>query len=276
MLPLYSECYATQMPVIKTPKLLIEERRRAILELLEASGRVTVDELSRYFQVSSVTVRDDLQTLSTRGALVRSHGGAVRHLGPSEDYPLKLKQQIHQPAKTRIARAAALLIQASQTVIIDSGTTAHALATELAKRPPRAVTVITHSLDVAAALAACPAISVIMIGGVLRHISHSFVGPQAERMLTELRADHFFLAVDGFDLEHGVSTPDVLEAQVNASMVRISREVTVIADASKFGRCSMSVIADLGCVTRIVTDQTLETRVATGLQRLGIEVVLAV
>jgi DeoR family transcriptional regulator, aga operon transcriptional repressor len=269
------------MKVTKTPrlpnppKLLIEERRRAILELLEASGRVTVDELSRHFQVSTVTVRDDLQTLSSRGALVRSHGGAIPHLSPAQDYPLTIKQQIHQTAKGRIARAAARLIQPSQTVVIDSGTTANALAMELAKHPPQALTVVTHSLDVAASLAVCPAISVIMIGGVLRHISHSFVGPQAERMMMELRADHFFLAVDGFDLENGLSTPDILEAQVNACMVRASREVTVIADASKFGRCSMSVIAGLDRVKRVVTDQRLDPELATELMRRGIHVILA-
>jgi DeoR family transcriptional regulator of aga operon len=261
-------------PVSPT-RLLIEERRRAILELLEARGRVTVEELSRHFQVSAVTVRDDLETLSSRGALVRSHGGAIPHLSPKQDYPLTIKRQIHQPAKSRIARAAARLIQPSQTVIIDSGTTANALAMELAKHPPEALRVVTHSLDVAAALANSPGISVVMIGGVLRHISHSFVGPQAERMLLELRADHFFLAVDGFDLENGLSTPDILEAQVNACMVRVSREVTVIADASKFGRCSMSVIAAVECVKRVVTDQRLDSALAAGLQARGIEVILA-
>jgi DeoR family transcriptional regulator of aga operon len=264
----------TANPVSPT-RLLIEERRRAILELLEARGRVTVEELSRHFQVSAVTVRDDLETLSSRGALVRSHGGAIPHLSPKQDYPLTIKRQIHQPAKSRIARAAARLIQPSQTVIIDSGTTASALAMELAKHPPEALRVVTHSLDVAAALANSPGISVVMIGGVLRHISHSFVGPQAERMLLELRADHFFLAVDGFDLENGLSTPDILEAQVNACMVRVSREVTVIADASKFGRCSMSVIAAVECVKRVVTDQRLDSALAVGLQARGIEVILA-
>jgi DeoR family transcriptional regulator, aga operon transcriptional repressor len=258
----------------RPPKLLIEERRRAILELLESSGRVTVDELARHFQVSTVTVRDDLQTLSSRGALVRSHGGAIPQLSPKQDYPVTIKRQIHQPAKGRIARAAARLIQPFQTVIIDSGTTANALAMELAKHPPQALTVVTHSLDVAATLSPCPAVSVIMIGGVLRHISHSFVGPQAERMLMELRADHFFLAVDGFDLENGLSTPDILEAQVNACMVRVSREVTVIADASKFRRCSMSVIAGLDCVKRVVTDQQLDTELSTQLMRRGIEVIV--
>jgi DeoR/GlpR family transcriptional regulator of sugar metabolism len=257
------------------PKLLIEERRRAILELLKASGRVTVEDLSRRFQVSAVTVRDDLETLSSRGALIRSHGGAIPHLNAKEDYPLTIKRQIHQPAKSRIARAAARLIQPSQTVIIDSGTTASALAMELAKHPPEALRVVTHSLDVAAALANSHGISVVMIGGVLRHISHSFVGPQAERMLLELRADHFFLAVDGFDLENGLSTPDILEAQVNASMVRVSREVTVIADSSKFGRCSMSVIAGIECVKRVVTDQHLDPALAEGLKARGIDVILA-
>ncbi len=258
-----------------TPKLLVEERRRAILDRLGKDGRVKVEDLSHLFSVSTVTVREDLETLAERGLLVRSHGGAIQPLDPVKDYPLPLKKRIHQPEKTRIARKAAQLIGPSQTVILDSGTTATELAVELQRTPPEGLTVITHSLDVAQTLATAPSISVVQLGGVLRHISHSCVGPQAENMLMNLHADHFFLAVDGFDLQAGLSTPDVLEAQLNASMIRVSREVTVIADASKFGRRSMSMIAPLSSVKRVITDEQVEASFVQELRQRGIEVILA-
>jgi DeoR family transcriptional regulator, aga operon transcriptional repressor len=74
-----------------------------------------------------------------------------------------------------------------------------------------------------------------MIGGILRHVSGSCVGPQAEQMLRDLHADHFFLGVEGFDRKPGRPPSDILEAQLNGLMMQIAREVTVIADASKFG-----------------------------------------
>src|SRR2546427_460458 len=104
------------------------------------------------------------------------------------------------------------------------------------------VTVLTHALNVAHELADSD-VSVIMIGGLLRPVSCSFVGPQAETMLKEFHAHRLFLAVDGFDLEIGPTTPDVLEAELNSLMVRVSREINVVADFSKLGRRSVSRIA---------------------------------
>ena len=262
------------MPANDAPRLLIEERRREILRLLEQQGRVTVIDLSKRFQVSAVTVRDDLEALSDAGALVRSYGGAIRPLNTVQDFPLNFKKSVHQAEKGRIAAAAAALIQPHQTIILDSGTTSTLLAEQLKQLNPEALTVITHALDVAWVLADSPGIAVIMIGGVLRHISHSFVGPQAQRMLQDLHADHFFLAVDGFDIEMGLFTPDILEAQLNSQMINVSREVTVIADSSKFGRRSVSRIDELRRVHRFITDDRLRGSAAEEMRKAGVEVML--
>jgi DeoR family transcriptional regulator of aga operon len=84
-----------------------------------------------------------------------------------------------------------------------------------------------------------------MLGGLMRHVSGSFVGPQAERAIQELHADHFFLGVDGIDPEMGLSTPDLLEAQLNAAMIKVAQDVSVVADASKIGR--RSFVSDWQC-----------------------------
>ena len=94
-------------------------------------------------------------------------------------------------------------------------------------------------------LANLPHVRLIMIGGMLRQMSYSLAGPPAEQTLRGLHADRLFLGVDGLDPEIGLMTPDVLEAQLNAVMIQVSREVVVVADASKFQRRSLSVIAKL-------------------------------
>jgi DeoR family transcriptional regulator of aga operon len=111
-----------------------------------------------------------------------------------------------------------------------------------------------------------------MIGGLMRHVSGSFVGPQAERSIRELHADHFFLGVDGLDLESGLSTPDLLEAQLNALMMQRSQETTVIADASKFGRRSLSVIGPINSVRRIITDNRIQPELLERIRQTGVEV----
>ena len=130
----------------------------------------------------------------------------------------------------------------NETVMLDSGTTTAEVTRHIKFLKLKSLTVITNALNIAMELANLPHVRVIMIGGILRHMSYSLVGPHAEQTLRGLNADRLFLGVDGLDPEIGLSTPDVLEAQLNAMMIRVSREVIVVADSSKFERRSLSVI----------------------------------
>jgi DeoR/GlpR family transcriptional regulator of sugar metabolism len=137
----------------------------------------------------------------------------------------------------------------------------------------QSLTVITNALNIAVELADSPGISLIMIGGLLRPVSCSFVGPQAEAMMNEFHADRLFLAVDGFDLENGPSTPDVLEAQLNNVMIRSAREVNVVTDFSKLGRRSVSRIGPFERVRRLITDSHATSEFTEELRKKGIEVI---
>jgi DeoR family transcriptional regulator, aga operon transcriptional repressor len=256
-------------------RLLSEQRRRKILDLIEQKNQVTVRDLVDKFSISAVTARADLDALSSQGMIVRSHGGAVRQVEPSQEYPLRLKKMLNHAEKVRIGRAAAELIQNNETVILDSGTTTAEIARHLKARRLQSVNVITHALNIAYELMDAPDISVTMIGGLLRPVSCSFVGPQAEAMLKEVHADRLFLAVDGFDLEIGPSTPDVLEAQLNGLMMRVSKEVNVVADFSKLGRRSVSRIGSLSQIHRLLTDNGAPTDFIDSLRLQKIEVITA-
>jgi DeoR family transcriptional regulator, aga operon transcriptional repressor len=263
-------------PVVAGKKnaMLTEERRQKILETITQNGRITIEDIVGKFKVSAVTARTDLDVLAKRGELLRSHGGAVRQLNPGVDYPLRFKETLHHAEKVRIAHAAVELLKPQQTIILDSGTTTAQIARQIKAARIRPLTVITHALNVAYELAECEGVSLIMVGGLLRRASSSFVGPQAERMLQDLHADHLFLAVDGLDPESGLSTPDILEAQLNTVMMRISDETTVVADASKFGRRSLSVIGRVECARRIITDQRISGDVVSTLRAKGVEVTI--
>ncbi|HEX4167464.1 MAG TPA: DeoR/GlpR family DNA-binding transcription regulator [Bryobacteraceae bacterium] len=255
-----------------TPRftLLADERRREILLLLRKDGRVSVEDLVRRFQVSAVTLRADLGQLASQGVLERSYGGALLPQEGAEDFPLSVKSSIHHAEKVRIGRAAARLIKADQTIILDSGTTSLEVARALKRSATKPLTIITHALNVAQELTSVPSVSVIMIGGLMRHVSGSFVGPQAERAIRELHAHHLFLGVDGLDPETGLSTPDLLEAQLNALMLQVADETTVIADSSKLGRRSLSIIAPVRTVQRLITDRQAPENILSSISRLGV------
>jgi len=121
-------------------------------------------------------------------------------------------------------------------------------------------------------LSSSPELSVVMLGGILRPMSFSLVGPQAEQTLRDLNADQLFLGVDALDPELGLSTPDILEAQLNALMIKVAREVTVVADSSKLRRRSLSVICKVNLIHRLITDTGADPQVVEALREQGLEV----
>jgi DeoR family transcriptional regulator of aga operon len=233
--------------------MLSEERRREILELLQTEGRVLVRDLSKRFRTSLITIRKDLEYLHHQAQLQRTHGGAlpIRN-GAQYDRSLQEKERLHRPEKIRIAGAAARMIREGQVVILDSGTTTTAIAR--ACRHFKNLTIITNATNIAAELADT-AIEVILTGGIVRKNSFSLVGPLAEESLRRLNADLLFLAVDGFDVDYGLTTPNILEARVNRAMAEASRRTVVVCDFSKFGRRSLSLIMPTSAVHEAITDR---------------------
>jgi len=262
------------MPTSAQPRLLVEERRRKILDLVEKQSRATVNELVKRFGVSAVTVRGDLDALSRSGAVVRSHGGALKRVGALQDVPINVKETLHHGEKVRIGHAAAQMIRDNEIVMLDSGTTTAEVARHIKFLKLKSLTVITNALNIAMELANLPHVRVIMIGGILRQMSYSLVGPHAEHTLKDLNADRLFLGVDGLDVDIGLTTPDVLEAQLNAMMIRVSREVIVVADSTKFARRNLSVIAKLDSVHKVITDDNVSADVVAALKSRSVEVIL--
>jgi len=257
----------------RPPRLLVEERRRRILELLDTQERVTVDELVGRFGVSAVTIRGDLDALDALGAVVRSHGGALKRTDAPEDVPITVKETLHHAEKVRIGHAAAQMIRDGETIMLDSGTTTAEVARQIRFLRLRSLNVVTNALNIAMELANLPHVRLIMIGGVLRQMSYSLAGPPAEQTLRGLHADRLFLGVDGLDPEIGLMTPDVVEAQLNTVMIQVSREVVVVADSSKFQRRSLSVIAKLDVVHKVITDTGVDSEVLAALHARSIEVI---
>ena len=259
----------------KAPRLLAAERRREILGVLGENGRVTVEEVARRFGVSAVTARGDLDALSESGALVRSHGGGIRPLAAAPEHPLKVREGMHHEEKVRIAQAAAQLIRPLETIILCTGSTSAELAEQVRRNTPENITVITYALNIALKLADVPNLSLIMLGGFLRQPSTALVGPDAEHMMHSLHADHCFLSTVGLHVDAGLTTLDIMEAQLNRRMIEASAQVTVLADSSKFGHRSLSRISDFRSIQRVITDSDAPREDVEALRARGVEVVLA-
>jgi DeoR family transcriptional regulator of aga operon len=252
--------------------VLNEERRRAILEILNRDGRVLVTDMARHFHTSQVTIRKDLEILHASGLMHRTHGGALpSRQGALEDPTLREKEKLHRKEKLRIAASAARLVKEGQVVILDSGTTTSAIARAL--RNFHNLTIITNAVNIAAELSGT-SVEVILTGGTLRKSSFSLVGPIAEETLHRLNADILFLGVDGFDVHYGLSTPNLLEAKVNRVMVEVAKRTVAVCDSSKFGRRSLSLIVPPTALQEVITDGGIPKSDLRALKKAGIEVTL--
>jgi DeoR family transcriptional regulator, aga operon transcriptional repressor len=253
-------------------QILNEERRRAIIDLVNRDGRVLVRQLAKKFNTSQVTIRQDLEALHGRGLVHRTHGGALPVRSAALlDPSLHEKEKLHRREKQRIAACAARLVKEGQSVVLDSGSTTTATARAL--RNFGQLTIITNAVNIAAELAGT-SIEVILTGGNLREKSFSLVGPLAEATLRHLSADILFLGVDGFDVHFGLTTPNLLEAKVNRVMMRIARRTVVVCDSSKFGSRMLSLIAPPSAIHEIITDRGVSETDVKELEEAGIQVTL--
>ena len=252
--------------------MFAEERKQRILEALERDQAVKVSELSTLLQVSEASIRRDLQELEESELLKRTHGGAIANYTAAFELPLAEKEDRYKAEKTSIARAAVGLIQEGDTVILDSGSTTLQIARQLKQR--RNITVVTNSLHIALELAASN-LEVVLMGGSLRQKILSLVGPITESALAGLHVDKLFLATNGIDLEKGLTTPNLIEAQTKKAMLNSAKEVIVVADRSKFGCTAFSHICGLGRMNYLITDESPPAPFLSALEERGVKVLIA-
>lgn len=243
------------------------------MEVLEHERQVTVGELAGRFQVAEMTIRRDLRELDRRGVVERTHGGALlaRVHRPAGEPPILERMNDQPEAKRRIGQAAADLVRPGETIFIGSGTTALEVAAALADRDR--LTVITNALTVVNALAASPEIQVVVIGGFLRRDELSFIGHMAEASLENLRADRVIIGIRGIDPEHGLTSDHLQELKTDQAILGISDDVTLVADATKFGRIATSRTAPVDALRRIVTVRESPAPIVGDLRARGIDVV---
>lgn len=256
-------------------KLLTEQRRSIIAELVTEQGSVTAEDLGSRFTVSHMTIYRDLKVLETQNKLRFVRGGAVRSDPETVNEPLYFsKRRVHKKQKELIAAYAAKhFISDGDFVILEAGTTVSAMVKHLRHKN---LTVMTNGLEtVNEAASLLPDLTVICCGGILRDVSHTFVGPQAEQFFREVRGKTLFLGASGLTLDAGITDPNPLEIQVKRAMAAGVDRVVLLLDSSKFGQRSFSLLVSLEQVHTLVTDANAPEADVASLRALGMDVRIA-
>nr|WP_322624190.1 DeoR/GlpR family DNA-binding transcription regulator [uncultured Flavobacterium sp.] len=251
------------------------QRHAYILEHLEKEGDLRVADLSETLGVSVVTIRKDLKVLEDKNLLFRTHG-TISMSNPytyTKDRNVNEKVYISENEKKGIGALAATLIEPGEAILIASGTT----VLQLARSIPREIelTVVTSAMNVALALLDNPNIEIVQLGGSVRKSSTSVTGPYAEAVLENFNCSKLFLGVDGVDLEQGLTTSNMMEAQLNRAMIKSVQKTIVLTDSSKFGKRGFGKICSLSEIDVIVTDDDVDPAAIDALENLGIDVILA-
>lgn len=247
----------------------MNQRQEWILDRLRDQGRVEVAAVAQELDTSEVTVRRDLDLLADSGVLRRVHGGAVSLLLRGEELPFGLRELEAGEAKLRIAELVGGLIRDGEAVIVDSGTGGLALARVLAGRR---VTAVPLSLPAAATLSAGPAVTVILPGGALRPGEGALTGPITESALRSLRVDTAVITCCGLSPTDGIMAHDVPEAAVKRTAMVSAQRTILIAEAAKFARSALAIVAPLTEVDLLVTDTDAPADAVDATRRLGLTV----
>lgn len=215
--------------------MLALERHRRLLDLLNKEGGLRTAQAARALGVTEETVRRDFEKLEAEGALLRSHGGAVKLESMRREFPAGERAEQFIEEKIRIARAAVAHIRPGQTILFDASTSALQVAKLLPDQP---LTVLTNALQTALALVEKPAIHVTVLGGHLMSTSQSCTGWAAEQMLDLVRIDTAYISCRGLDAQRGASEATEEQARLKRHIINRSDEVCLLADASKIGATS--------------------------------------
>jgi DeoR family transcriptional regulator, fructose operon transcriptional repressor len=239
---------------MSSDQLFAEERKKKILDLLNNSGHIIVNQLAEKFEVSKATIRRDLQELEDRNLLVRSHGGAVPKETTNYEPSLKEKLNKYADQKDEIGKFAASLINEGDTIFLDAGSTTIMIIPHL---KVKRLTIVTNSLSIVQKISIDSPYTLICLGGQLKQTTQAFVGPLAENMLQTLHVDKAFVGSNGIDLKFGITTPDPVEANLKSLMIRSANEAYIVSDYSKFHHTTFAKIADIGDITAIIVDSSI-------------------
>lgn len=257
----------------------VDLRADHIMKVLLRAGEITVQELADEVGASSPSIRRDLSRLEKRGLILRTHGGAAlvepllyepfRH-----DTSFQSRERRAAEAKRRIGLAAAELVGETDVIGLTAGTTTTQVGRSLRHR--KGISVVTNALNIGMELCNQPSIKTMLTGGTLAWAwTFALAGKPALDFLRDVHLDKAFIAVTGFDLQHGVTTLESDEAAVSLAMLRKAREVIVVADSSKIGHAGPAQICSIGQIHILVTDAGLPEDVRQEIEARGIRVIIA-
>jgi DeoR/GlpR family transcriptional regulator of sugar metabolism len=245
-------------------------RHQRILDALAASPTLRMNELSEALGVSAETVRRDLKELDRRGLVSRTYGGAVRAFRGEPAVAERRRMMIRE--RDAIAATVSALISPGEVLMIGAGATTLQVAQRIA-RDHFGLTIITHAIDVVAALGTNDSFTVIATPGHFDPREGHLVGHETCAFLDGFVADRAILGASGVTPE-GFSNAEAQAAAVYTAMMRRAQSTLIVADHSKFDVRALRLFGSWDEEVSLVTDRAPDGALAEAIVRHGSTVLL--
>lgn len=248
---------------------MLNKRQNIILEILGKNDRTSVNKLSEILNVSSVTIRQDLNFLEAEGLLKRVHGGAV--LKDADDLVNRLG--VNYEKKLRIAKKVSSFVNEGETILIESGSVNVLLARELLII--KKVTIITTNVYIARQFRKNEQANIIILGGIYQHDSETLVGKITKTCIDQININKAFIGIDGYTTGNGFMLRDLFRAEISTCIIQKAQDVFIVSDSSKFGKKELTGICYPADIQHIATNNDLNSRFQDEFRKAGIDLILA-
>ena len=249
------------------------ERQKKILDYLNKNRKATTKELSQLLDVSTTTIRTDLNQMDRENLITKTHGGAVYNDRSLDNIELTGRAYFfderaleNQKEKEAIANKAIKLIKNHMCIYLDASSTCYTLGMKLSGFTK--LTVITNGINLAMALKDIPGITVILTGGIVTSVSSSIEGLLGEDLLKKIHTDIAFVSARGFSVENGLT-------DLKRRCVKSSAKTIALIDNTKFNTTSISSYASLDDLNMVITDFGLSENTKDIYEKAGVNLVIA-
>lgn len=250
------------------------ERRNQILELIRNNGKIIVKDIAEKFNVTEVTIRQDLKILERNGLLTRTYGGAVERSHSSLDRPFNERMIKNLPQKIAIAKEALNLITSGDSMIFDGGTTLLELV-KLINQISFEITIVTNFIPHIQFLDNLQNISLTVLGGTYNATNKNLLGLLATTALHNIFVDKAFLSATGISPDYGISCASFPEAEFRKKILEKAKEKILLVDSSKFGITSFAQCGNLSQIDTVITDWEADSAAVNSIKERGVNVIIA-
>lgn len=249
-----------------------KERQGAIYKLILEHGSAKVNDLSKAFSVSDMTIRRDLEELEKRNMVIRTHGGAILRQDKLSDlsYEKRLSQQSLE--KRSIAGEAVKLIGLNELIALDASTSSLEVAKQMVDKS--SLNIVTNGIKSAEFLVKSE-LDVVFCGGALRKEALSTVGPIAENNLRKFNFTKAFISGNAIHSTKGLMDTNMYEISMKRLMIAQAKDVIVLADSTKLQKFAFHSVCNLDEINLLITDQMAKKEDIEIFKQKGVEVIIA-